>query len=251
MRGRKFNKIAHNKRNIKLESMLKQKIVVLSGAGISAESGLGTFRDNGGLWEKYNIEDVATPEAWDKNPELVTQFYNMRRKQAYEAKPNEGHLALAGLEKDFDVTIITQNIDDLHERAGTENVLHLHGEIKKVKSSGPNCESKYYPQKNWEVKMGDLCDDGYQLRPHVVWFGEAVPMLEKAAEICKSADIFIVVGTSLNVYPAAGLIHYVPNDTKCFLVDPSEVNVPSHFEHIKDNATKGIPILVKSLIQEH
>lgn len=227
--------------------MLKQKIVVLSGAGISAESGLGTFRDSGGLWEEYNIEDVATPEAWDKNPEMVTQFYNMRRKQAYEAKPNEGHLALADLEKDFAVTIITQNIDDLHERAGTSKVVHLHGEINKVKSSGPNCESKYYPQQNWEVKIGDLCVDGYQLRPHVVWFGEAVPMLDKAAEICQTADIFIVVGTSLNVYPAAGLIHYVPDKAKCFLVDPSEVNVSNNYTVIKSNATKGLPLIAQEL----
>jgi NAD-dependent deacetylase len=247
MRGRKFNKIARNKRNIKIECMLKQKIVVLSGAGISAESGLGTFRDSGGLWEEYNIEDVATPEAWDKNPEMVTQFYNMRRKQAYEAKPNEGHLALADLEKDFAVTIITQNIDDLHERAGTSKVVHLHGEINKVKSSGPNCESKYYPQQNWEVKIGDLCVDGYQLRPHVVWFGEAVPMLDKAAEICQTADIFIVVGTSLNVYPAAGLIHYVPDKAKCFLVDPSEVNVSNNYTVIKSNATKGLPLIAQEL----
>lgn len=220
--------------------MLKQKIVVLSGAGISAESGLGTFRDSGGLWEKYKIEDVATPEAWSKNPKLVTDFYNMRRKQAYEAKPNEGHLALADLEKDFDVTIITQNIDDLHERAGSSKVIHLHGEINKVKSSGPNSESKYYPKKNWEVKIGDLCPDGFQLRPHVVWFGEAVPMLDKAAEICQTADIFIVVGTSLNVYPAAGLIHYVPSEAKCFLVDPSEVSVPKNYTIVSENASTGM-----------
>lgn len=227
--------------------MLKEKIVVLSGAGISAESGLGTFRDSGGLWEKYKIEDVATPEAWSKNPKLVTDFYNMRRKQAYEAKPNEGHLALADLEKDFDVTIITQNIDDLHERAGSSNIIHLHGEINKVKSSGPNSESKYYPQKNWEVKIGDLCPDGFQLRPHVVWFGEAIPMLDKAAEICKTADLFIVVGTSLNVYPAAGLIHYVPSEAKCFLVDPSEVSVPKNYTIVSENASTGM-LKLKTII---
>ena len=228
--------------------MLNQKIVVLSGAGISAESGLGTFRDSGGLWEEYPIEEVATPEAWRKNPELVTEFYNMRRKQAYEAKPNQGHFALANLEKQYDVTIITQNIDDLHERSGSSKVIHLHGEINKVKSSGPNSESNYYPQKSWEVKIGDLCSEGYQLRPHVVWFGEAVPMLDEAAEICQTADIFIVVGTSLNVYPAAGLIHYVPNKATCFLVDPSNVNVPPHFKHIKDNATTGMGQLIKKLM---
>lgn len=228
--------------------MLKQKIVVLSGAGISAESGLGTFRDSGGLWEEYPIEEVATPEAWRKNPKLVTEFYNMRRKQAYEAKPNQGHFALANLEKQYDVTIITQNIDDLHERSGSSKVIYLHGEINKVKSSGPNSESNYYPQKSWEVKIGDLCSEGYQLRPHVVWFGEAVPMLDEAAEICQTANIFVVVGTSLNVYPAAGLIHYVPNKAKCFLVDPSDVSVPSHYKHIKDNAAKGMEQLVKNLI---
>lgn len=222
-----------------------EKIVVLSGAGISAESGLGTFRDNGGLWEKYNIEEVATPQAWNKNPQLVTEFYNMRRKQAYEAKPNKGHQVLADLEKDFDVTIITQNIDDLHERAGSSKVVHLHGEINKVKSSGPNSELKYYPQEEWEVKMGDLCSDGYQLRPHVVWFGEAVPMLEEAAKICQTADIFIVVGTSLNVYPAAGLVHYVPNKAKCFLVDPSEVSVPNNYIVINKSATTGMKELLR------
>lgn len=227
--------------------MLKQRIVVLSGAGISAESGLGTFRDSGGLWEQYPIEEVATPEAWEKNPELVTQFYNMRRKQAYEAQPNIGHLVLAELENEFDVTIITQNIDDLHERAGSSKVIHLHGEINKVKSSGPNGESKYYPQKNWEVKIGDLCPDGYQLRPHVVWFGEAVPMLDKAAEICQKADIFIVVGTSLNVYPAAGLTHYVPSKAKCFLVDPSDVAVAKNYTVIKKNATKGLPLVAQQI----
>lgn len=233
----------------KIERMLKQKIVVLSGAGISAESGLGTFRDSGGLWEKYKIEDVATPEAWKKNSELVTQFYNMRRKQSYEASPNEGHKALVGLEKEFDVTIITQNIDDLHERAGSTKVIHLHGEINKVKSSGPNGDSKYLPQKNWEVKLGDLCPDGYQLRPHVVWFGEAVSMLDKAAELCQTADIFIVVGTSLNVYPAAGLIHYVPKNARCFLVDPSEVSVPNNYTVLKTNATKGLPMVAENLLK--
>lgn len=227
--------------------MLKDKIVVLSGAGISSESGLGTFRDSGGLWEKYRIEDVATPEAWEKDPKLVTAFYNMRRKQAYTAKPNEGHFALAELEKYFDVTIITQNIDDLHERAGSTKVLHLHGEINKVKSSGPNCEEKYFHQKDWEVKIGDLCPEGYQLRPHVVWFGETVPMLNKTAEITKDATIFIVVGTSLNVYPAAGLIHYVSDNTKCYLVDPNDVEVSNNFEIIRENATKGMPIIVSKL----
>ncbi|MDX1651244.1 MAG: NAD-dependent deacylase [Brumimicrobium sp.] len=227
--------------------MTKKKIVVLSGAGISAESGLGTFRDSGGLWEKYPIEQVATPEAWEKDSALVTEFYNMRRKQAYEASPNAGHLALAKLEKNYDVSIITQNIDDLHERAGSSNVIHLHGEISKVKSSGPSSEKKYYLQKNWEVKMGDLCPEGYQLRPHVVWFGEEVPMLGKAAEVVRGADIFIVVGTSLNVYPAAGLVDYVRSEALCYLVDPSEVSVPKNFRIIQKNASTGLPMLANEL----
>ena len=227
--------------------MMKKRLVVLSGAGISAESGLGTFRDNGGLWEKYNIEDVATPEAWNKNPTLVTEFYNMRRKQAYEAQPNIAHQILAELEKEYDVHIITQNIDNLHERAGSSSVLHLHGCIDQVKSSGPNAEKEYYLQKNWEVKIGDVCPEGYQLRPHVVWFGEAVPMLEKAAEICQTADVFVVVGTSLNVYPASGLIHYVSTQAKCFIIDPSDVEVPHHFIQIQENATVGVELLIHKL----
>ncbi len=225
--------------------MAKKRLVVLSGAGISAESGLGTFRDSGGLWEKYPIEEVATPEAWQKNPALVTEFYNMRRKQAYAAQPNDGHKILAELENDFDVHIITQNIDDLHERAGSSNVLHLHGEITKVKSSGPNAEKKYYPQTDWEVKMGDLCPEGYQLRPHVVWFGEAVPMLDQAAEIVKTAELFLVVGTSLNVYPAAGLVHYAPETCEKHIIDPHNVPVSSAFNHILANATEGMPIFKK------
>jgi NAD-dependent deacetylase len=227
--------------------MAKKRLVVLSGAGISAESGLGTFRDSGGLWEKYPIEEVATPEAWQKNPALVTEFYNMRRKQAYDAQPNDGHKILAELENKYDVNIITQNIDDLHERAGSSHVLHLHGEITKVKSSGPNAEKAYYPKIDWEVKMGDLCPEGYQLRPHVVWFGEAVPMLEQAAEIVKTADVFLVVGTSLNVYPAAGLIHYAPNNCKKYVVDPNNVNVTNQFQYILENATKGLAIFKKMI----
>lgn len=176
---------------------MKEKIIVFTGAGISAESGLGTFRDSGGLWEKYDIHEIATPEAWHKNPDLVNEFYNMRRKQCYEANPNKAHVALFELEKYFDVQIITQNIDDLHERAGSTNVIHLHGEINKVKSSGPNAEKTYYPQDHWGVKMGDVCPEGYQLRPHVVWFGEEVPMMETAIKTMETADIVIVIGTSL------------------------------------------------------
>lgn len=223
-------------------------MVVLSGAGMSAESGLGTFRDSGGLWDRYPIEEVATPEAWLNDPEKVTGFYNMRRKQCYEASPNEGHLALAELEKKYNVVIVTQNIDDLHERAGSKNVIHLHGEINKVKSSGPKAEKEYFNQKSWEVKMGDKCPDGYQLRPHVVWFGEAVPMLEEGAEAVEQADIFIVVGTSLNVYPAASLVHYVPDHADCFLVDPNQVDISSRFSVIVDNATTGVKKVVDELM---
>lgn len=229
--------------------MVKQKVIIFSGAGISAESGLGTFRDSGGLWEQYNIEEIATPEAWHKDPQLVTEFYNMRRKQCYEAQPNPAHYAIATLEEKYDVQVITQNIDNLHERAGSTKVTHLHGEIDKVKSSGPNAERKYFPQKDWEVKMGELCPDGYQLRPHVVWFGEAVPMLETAAEQMQDADKVIVVGTSLNVYPAAGLIHYAPENAEFYLIDPNVVSVPSYFRVIQETASVGVPKLVEELIK--
>lgn len=229
--------------------MVKQKVVVFSGAGISAESGLGTFRDSGGLWEQYNIEEVATPEAWHKNPELVTEFYNLRRKQCYEASPNPAHYAIAKLETKYDVEVITQNIDGLHERAGSTKVTHLHGEISKVKSSGPNAEKEYYLQSHWEVKIGDLCPDGYQLRPHVVWFGEDVPMMEKAIDLMEGADIVLVVGTSLNVYPAAGLINYAPESASFYLVDPNLANVPSHFNLIQEAATVGVPLLVDKLLK--
>jgi NAD-dependent deacetylase len=224
-----------------------KKVVVLSGAGMSAESGLGTFRDNGGLWERFAIDEVATPKAWEKDPERVTDFYNMRRKQCYEAYPNQGHKVLARLENYFDVQIVTQNIDDLHERAGSTNVLHLHGEINKVKTSGPNTEKAYFLQESWEVKMGDKCPDGYQLRPHVVWFGEAVPMMGEAIKVVEKADIFVVVGTSLNVYPAAGLVNYVPNAAQKFLIDPKEVSVSNNFSIISKSASDGLKDLYEIL----
>lgn len=220
--------------------MQKKKLVVLSGAGISAESGLGTFRDSGGLWENFRIEDVATPEAWDANPALVLDFYNLRRKVNNEAQPNEAHRILADLENHFDVAIVTQNIDDLHERAGSTNVLHLHGEITLSKSSGPNQEQEYFSISGNDIKMGDLCPDGYQLRPHVVWFGEAVPLLDHAAEITAEADLFLVVGTSLNVYPAAGLIHAVSPDCKCYAIDPKDIPIGKRFEQIKAEASVGM-----------
>lgn len=229
--------------------MDKETIVVLSGAGTSAESGLGTFRDSGGLWDQYPIEEVATPEAWEKDPDKVTAFYNLRRKQCYEAEPNAGHKAIADLEEKYNVIVVTQNIDNLHERAGSTQVIHLHGEITKVKSSGPSQEKRYYEQKHWEVKMGDVCPEGFQLRPHVVWFGEDVPMLEKGAEAVKKAAIFIIVGTSLNVYPAASLIHYVQPAAKRILIDSSDVSVSAEYETYKMKATEGLVKLRDRLLK--
>ena len=200
----------------------KSKIIVLTGAGISAESGLATFRDSGGLWEGYRIEDVATPEAWRKDQELVLEFYNMRRKAAITAKPNAGHLALVKLEEKFDVTIITQNVDNLHEKAGSSKVIHLHGELFKSRSTvNPHL---IYKMSGWELKKGDKCEKGSQLRPHIVWFGEAVPMMDMAVEETMTADIFIIVGTSLQVYPAAGLLDYVADEIPKYVIDP---NMPS------------------------
>jgi NAD-dependent deacetylase len=195
-----------------------QKVIVLTGAGISAESGLKTFRDSDGLWEGYDIEEVATPEGWQRNPALVQEFYNMRRKSVLEAKPNAAHYALAKLEQKFEVTIVTQNIDDLHERAGSSNVVHLHGIITRSQSSlNPKLT---YPMDGWEIKMNEVCELGSPLRPHVVWFGEAVPMIETASALCTTADIFILIGTSLAVYPAAGLIDYVPQGVPKYIVAP-------------------------------
>ncbi|MDR3694999.1 NAD-dependent deacylase [Mucilaginibacter sp.] len=225
-----------------------KKIVVLTGAGISAESGLKTFRDSDGLWEGYNIEDVATPEAWRRNPALVQDFYNERRKTVLEAKPNAAHFALAKLEEKYDVTIITQNIDDLHERGGSTNVVHLHGIITRSQSDiNPNLT---YPIDGWEIKMGELCELGSQLRAHVVWFGEDVPMITTAAQICSTADVFILVGSSLAVYPAAGLVNYVRPDVPKYIVDP---NIPylsrqDHFIKIEDKATVGVPFLISELL---
>lgn len=225
-------------------------IVVLTGAGVSAESGISTFRDSGGLWEKYDIEEVATPGAWQKNQALVLEFYNQRRKQLYEVNPNPAHYALAELEKQYDVRIITQNIDDLHERAGSSNVLHLHGELKKAQSSLD--PSLVYGIEGWELKKGDKCQRGSQLRPHVVWFGEPVPMIEPAAEISAEADIYLVVGTSLNVYPAAGLIHYTKPGIPMYLIDPlaDEVSGIQNLTVIREKAGKALPDLVKKLMAD-
>lgn len=228
--------------------MTKQKIVVFTGAGISAESGLKTFRDSGGLWEEYNIEDVATPEAWKRNPDIVLKFYNMRRKQAINAKPNAAHYSLVDLEKKFDVHIITQNIDNLHERAGSKKVLHLHGEIIKCRSSVD--ETLIYPY-NKDLKIGDVCEKGYQLRPHVVWFGEPVPMMDIAYKIAAVSEIFIIIGTSLNVYPAAGIVNFVSDATPKYFIDPNSFSkdyIPN-LHVIKETAGKAVPELVKMLLK--
>lgn len=227
--------------------MHKKKIVVFSGAGMSAESGIKTFRDTGGLWEEYKIEDVATFDAWLKNQDLVLDFYNQRRKQVMEAQPNEAHKLVAELQKEFDVQVITQNIDDLHERAGSEKVLHLHGEIMKGRSTAK--QELVYDLKHWEIKAGDVCEVGSQIRPHIVWFGEAVPEMDKATELAEQADIFITIGTSLNVYPAANLIHVVPNHIPKFLVDPGDFNLDyiKNLTIIKATAVEGMNILSKKL----
>jgi NAD-dependent deacetylase len=224
-----------------------KKIVVLTGAGISAESGIRTFRDSDGLWEEHRIEDVATFEAWQRNPALVLDFYNQRRKQLYEVKPNAGHIALVELENKFDVRIVTQNVDDLHEQAGSRNVLHLHGELKKVRSTID--DDLIYELKGWELKQGDFCEKGSQLRPHIVWFGEAVPMIEKAMELSAQADIFIVIGTSLNVYPAAGLVYYIKPGTPVYLIDPHAemLSGVKNLTVIREPASTGVPALVKKL----
>ncbi len=225
------------------------KLIFLTGAGMSAESGISTFRDSGGLWENNRIEDIATPNAWASNPERVQEFYNSRRKQIMAAQPNEAHLALKKLEKNFSVEVITQNIDDLHERAGSTNVLHLHGNIRFSKSSGPNQECAYYPIDGWELKTSDKCPDGYSLRPHVVWFGEAVPMYQIAAERIKNADILIVIGSSLQVYPAAGLIHNARKECRKFLIDPNgdELGVSKEFEVINASASQGLKTFLNHL----
>ncbi len=224
------------------------KLVVLTGAGISAESGLRTFRDSDGLWEGYNIEDVATPEAWERDPELVQEFYNERRRQVVAAEPNAAHFALAALERNYDVEIVTQNIDDLHERAGSKKVTHLHGIITKSQSDiNPNIT---YPISGTEINMGECCELGSQLRPHVVWFGEAVPMIEVAATICSKADLFILIGTSLAVYPAAGLIDFVPSGTTKYIIDPKTPNVRCYKNviSIEKNAVDGMEALKAILL---
>ena len=225
-----------------------KKLVVLTGAGMSSESGIKTFRDSGGLWEEYDVSEVATPQAWMKNRNLVLRFYNERRQQLATSKPNEGHYGLAKLENYFDVQIITQNIDDLHERAGSTKILHLHGELTKARSTKDS--SLLYDIGYKDINPGDNCEKGSQLRPHIVWFGEEVPMMDEAANLCAEADIFVVVGSSLNVYPAAGLISYAPARASLWLIDPKEVVIPINrkVEVIRETATKGMEILTKRLL---
>ncbi len=227
--------------------MGKKKLVVLTGAGISAESGLKTFRDSDGLWEGYDINEVATATAWKRNPQLVIEFYNMRRRSVKEASPNAAHIILAELEEFFDVHIVTQNIDDLHERAGSTRITHLHGEILKMRSE--KNESLVYPIHE-DIKWGDLAEDGFQLRPHIVWFEEPVPMMEEAARVTSKADIFLIVGTSLVVYPAAGLVDYAPWHIPKFIVDKKvpHVHVLHHLTAIEKGACEGMRELKEQLL---
>jgi len=226
-----------------------KNLVILSGAGMSAESGIKTFRESGGLWEEFDVTEVASPMGWALNRELVIKFYNDRRRQLAECKPNSGHSGVAALEKYFNVNVITQNIDNLHERAGSTKVLHLHGELTKARSSAD--PSLIYNIGYNDIKPGDKCEKGSQLRPHIVWFGEAVPMMDEAVRITSSADIFVVIGSSLNVYPAAGLIDYAPKNASLWLIDPNDVYVPvnRNVEVIKEPATRGVEILTKRLLE--
>lgn len=224
---------------------MQEHIVVLTGAGISAESGLSTFRDNGGLWEQYSVYDVATPEAFERNPELVLRFYNERRRQLREVEPNPAHRLLAELEQRYRVTVVTQNVDDLHERGGSSTVVHLHGELTKARSSG-------YPELVYDIgygsiRPGDTCDRGTQLRPHIVWFGEEVPMLAHAAEVVRTADHLLIVGTSLQVYPAAGLVYEVDRDVPITVIDPGEPASVSRARVIRKGASEGVAEWVSTL----
>jgi NAD-dependent deacetylase len=227
---------------------MAKKIVVLTGAGMSADSGLKTFRDEDGLWEGHDVMEVASPHGFARNPDLVLEFYNQRRRQLLSALPNEGHKALALLQAHYDVTIVTQNVDDLHERAGSSQVLHLHGELFKVRSTGnPNLILDW----KTDITVGSKCPEGYQLRPHIVWFGEEVPLLPKAAHITQNADILVIIGTSLQVYPAAGLIHYAPQGVPMYLVDPKPTLGSGDFSNLKviaETAAVGVPTLVADLI---
>ena len=222
-----------------------KKLVVLTGAGMSAESGLRTFREMGGLWEEHDVYEVASPGGWQRDRSMVLRFYNERRKQLLETNPNQGHLDLVELEKTYDVSIVTQNVDDLHERAGSSKILHLHGELRKARSTSD--PSLVYDIEGWELKEGDLCELGSQLRPHVVWFGESVPAIEEAAIEVSQADVLMIIGTSMNVYPAAGLINYVPEHAPIYIVDPNEVPVAGHprVKVIQKKAGEGVRIFME------
>lgn len=226
-----------------------KKLVVLTGAGVSAESGLATFRNSGGLWEGHRVEDVATPEAWRRNPEMVLEFYNQRRRHALEAQPNAAHRELAELEQQFEVTVITQNVDDLHERAGSTRVVHLHGKLSESRSTMD--EQLVYPIAGWQLNLGDRCERGSQLRPNIVWFGEMVPMMDTAARIAAKADIFLVVGTSLVVYPAAGLVDFVRPEVPKFVVDPMipPMTGVSNVQFVAEKASTGMK-KVRQLIDD-
>ncbi len=226
---------------------MKKHIVVLTGAGISAESGINTFRDADGLWEGHDIMDVATPEGFAKNPALVLEFYNQRRRQLRDVLPNQAHKDLAALETDFNISIITQNVDDLHERAGSTAVIHLHGELLKVRSSKNSTSVKTWKK---DLLPGMRCEEGHQLRPHIVWFGEAVPMIDNAMSICATADVLVIIGTSMQVYPAAGLLHYAPKDIPIYFIDPKPAITPSaQLTVIAKTATQGVAELCSLLKQ--
>jgi NAD-dependent deacetylase len=227
-----------------------KNLIVLSGAGISAESGIKTFRDSDGLWENHDIMEVASPEGWYKNKELVIDFYNQRRRQLAEVEPNDAHKFFAEMDENFNTTVITQNVDDLHERAGSKNILHLHGELTKVRSvNNTNLISEIGYS---DIQLGDKASDGAQLRPHIVWFGEDVPMINKAVEISQTADIFVVIGTSLNVYPAASLVNFVRHDTEVYVIDPNmeSMKLPSNFHLIKEKAVDGVNILRNKILNK-
>ena len=233
---------------------MKKKLVVLTGAGVSAESGITTFRDSNGLWENYKVEDVATIEGWYKDPQLVLDFYNARRAQLADVRPNAAHMAIAALEEEYDVTVITQNVDNLHERAGSTRIIHLHGELTKVRPENTYNDMDGYSESSVfdigtdSINIGDLAPNGAQLRPHIVWFGEAVPKIDQALDYVEAADIMLIVGTSLQVYPAAGLYAYAKASTPIYIIDPKEVSVrDSRLTHIKDVATKGMETFKKYL----
>lgn len=228
---------------------MKKKLVVLTGAGMSAESGIATFRDSGGLWEKYPIEQVATPEAFHENPELVLEFYNIRRRELLKAKPNAGHYGLAALEQDFEIYIITQNVDNLHEQAGSSRVIHLHGELMKSRSTGDESAVYDIDPEQPDLHIGDKCEKGFQLRPHIVWFGEMVPMMGEAEAIVRKAEVFVIIGTSMNVYPAAGLLRDVKMNVPVFLIDPKDVSTNRYdIHHIRKGASEGVEELKKLIM---